>query len=247
MSLSSLPIPSTHSHLHQPLIPLPSTMSNNESISNKVGNATDGAVGSQTLLDQGKTLATHTIDYAKGVAGLGAAKPAGSVDSALHDSQGEKGSQTLGDLVNETRELAAAVLATAQTVVAGATDKTKEVLGDVKDSNAEGKPVGYVEQARGLAASALGTAHDLIAVGQQKVGEVANSDAANDLTNKAAAKAGDVSDSAKSTANSAGAKLSDAQKQASSLSSAASKEFDNAKDSAKDSANQTAASINKKF
>lgn len=53
----------------------------------------------------------------QGVVGIGAAKPASSVDDAAHNAQGESGSHTLGDLVSEGRNLAASVLHTAQTLV----------------------------------------------------------------------------------------------------------------------------------
>jgi hypothetical protein len=85
----------------------------NESLSNKAGNATHGTVGDQTLLNQATHLASSTLDYAKGVAGLGT-KPASSVDAAANHPQGQQGSHTLGALVNEGRDLAANVLHVAQ-------------------------------------------------------------------------------------------------------------------------------------
>ena len=40
-------------------------MSTNESLSNKVGNATDGAVGNQTIVNEAATLASHTLEFGK--------------------------------------------------------------------------------------------------------------------------------------------------------------------------------------
>lgn len=41
-------------------------MSQNESISNKVGNATGGAVGEQTLVNHAVEVAKDFVDYGKG-------------------------------------------------------------------------------------------------------------------------------------------------------------------------------------
>lgn len=83
----------------------------NESISNKVGNATNNTVGEQTLLNEATTLASHGLAYAKGVVGLGGNQPAENADDAANNKQG---GQTLGGLVNEGRDLAAHTLAAAQ-------------------------------------------------------------------------------------------------------------------------------------
>lgn len=74
-------------------------MSTSESISNKAGNATGGAVGQETLLHQATTLATHGVDYAKSFV----VKP-----NEPH---------TLGELVNESRDLTASVLEQVQRCV----------------------------------------------------------------------------------------------------------------------------------
>lgn len=55
-------------------------------------------------------LVGSTVDYAKGVAGIGHAKAATSVQDATNNPQGQQTAQTLGGLVNESRDLAANVL-----------------------------------------------------------------------------------------------------------------------------------------
>ncbi|SCV70726.1 BQ2448_3488 [Microbotryum intermedium] len=91
--------------------PNPHRRSSNESISNKVGNATGGAVGDETILHQATNLASHSVEYAKSVVGLGGHKAAESVEDATENKQG---GVTLGGLVNESRDLAANVLHTVQ-------------------------------------------------------------------------------------------------------------------------------------
>ncbi|KAI5474830.1 hypothetical protein MNV49_002360 [Pseudohyphozyma bogoriensis] len=178
----------------------------NESLSNKAGNATNGAIGDQTLLNQASTLASHTLDYAKGVAGLGKAKGAESAQDATNNPQGESGSHTLGDLVNEGRNLAASVLHSAQEVVGTGADKTKEAAGDAQASADSGKPQGYVAQARDLAASALGTVESYVAAGAQKVQDTAATTSTDDIKagaasslDKAGQKAEDVKQAALNT------------------------------------------------
>lgn len=83
----------------------------NESISNKVGNATDGTVGEQTLLNEASTVASHGLAYAKGVVGLGGNQAASSTEDAANNKQG---GVTLGSLINESRDLAAHALHSAQ-------------------------------------------------------------------------------------------------------------------------------------
>ena len=87
------------------------TVSNNESLSTKVGNATDGAVGQQSLLNEAQQVASHTASYVAGVVGLGGNKAATSADDAANNKQG---GVTLGSLVNETRDLAAHALHSVQ-------------------------------------------------------------------------------------------------------------------------------------
>lgn len=80
-------------------------------ISNKVGDATNGSVGEQTLLNEATTVASHGLAFAKGVVGLGGNQPASSTEDAANNSQG---GVTLGSLVNESRDLAAHALHSAQ-------------------------------------------------------------------------------------------------------------------------------------
>lgn len=81
-----------------------------QELSNKAGNATNGAVGEQTLVNEAATVASHTLDYAKGLVGLGKDKGAQSADDAANSSHGAEGSHTLGGIVSETRDLAAHTL-----------------------------------------------------------------------------------------------------------------------------------------
>lgn len=81
-------------------------MSTNESLSNKVGNATNGTVGDESLVHEATKLASHTLDYAKGVVGLGKDAGAKSGDDA-GTSHGAEGAHALGELVSETRDFAA--------------------------------------------------------------------------------------------------------------------------------------------
>lgn len=98
-------------------------------VSEKVGNATNDTVGNQvsprapptrhtpplaradfglgpdspqTLLNEATTLASHSLDYAKGLAGLGTSKTGEAKDAVKSDSAG---GQTLGGLINEGRDL----------------------------------------------------------------------------------------------------------------------------------------------
>ncbi|KAI5476805.1 hypothetical protein MNV49_007262 [Pseudohyphozyma bogoriensis] len=173
----------------------------NESLSNKAGNATNGTIGEQTLLNQASTLASHSLDYAKGVAGIGAAKGAESAEDAKTNPQGESGSQTLGDLVNEGRNLAGSVLSSVQSVVGTGADKTKEAAGDAQASADSGKPQGYVAQARDLAAGAIGTVESYVSAGAAKVNEAASTTSTDDIKanasgtiDEAIKKGGDVID-----------------------------------------------------
>lgn len=84
--------------------------STTQELSNKAGNATNGAVGEQTLVNEAATVASHTLDYAKGLVGLGKDKGAQSADDAANSSHGAEGSHTLGGIVSETRDLAAHTL-----------------------------------------------------------------------------------------------------------------------------------------
>ncbi|BGO98561.1 Proteophosphoglycan ppg4 [Rhodotorula toruloides ATCC 204091] len=141
-----------------------------ESLSNKIGNATGGTVGEQTLTNEATKLASHTLDYAKGVVGLGKDSGASQADSAS-TSHGAEGSQTLGGLINEGRDFAAHVLHAASDVIGSGADKAKEAAGDAQKSADGSADQGYVAKARDLAASALQTAEGLIAAGQKKAEE----------------------------------------------------------------------------
>jgi len=92
-------------------------MSSNESISNKVGNATGGTVGDETLTHQATHLASSTLDYAKGLVGLGQDAGAKSGEDAANNAHGANSQHTLGELVGEARDLAANVLHTASECV----------------------------------------------------------------------------------------------------------------------------------
>ncbi|GAA5878577.1 hypothetical protein JCM1840_007456 [Sporobolomyces johnsonii] len=189
----------------------------NESISQKVGNATNGTVGDETLLHQAQHLASSTLDYSKGVLGLGKADGAKSVDDAAHNKQGEQGSQTLGGLVNESRDFAANVLHAVSDVVGSGADKAKEAAGDAQASNEQGKPVGYVAQARDLAASAISTAESYIATGQKKLDETSGDDVkakADEALNSLNQKVADSKDAAHEAGNSATSYAAVAQKNA---------------------------------
>lgn len=77
--------------------------------SNAVSDATNGTVGNPTLLHQTVNLASHTIDFAKGVVGIGGSPASGSSD-VIHGQHGVQHSQTLGSLINESRDLAANII-----------------------------------------------------------------------------------------------------------------------------------------
>ncbi|GAA5828676.1 hypothetical protein JCM5353_008497 [Sporobolomyces roseus] len=162
-------------------------MSTNESLSNKVGNATDGTVGNQTIVNEVSTLASHTLEFGKGLV---------SKDASTN--------QTLGGLVNETRDLAGHVLHAVSDVIATGADKAKDAAGDAQESANKDKPVGYVAQARDLAASALQTAESYIATGQKKLEETSGDDVkgkAADLKNQASNAASDASNTAQKKAD----------------------------------------------
>ncbi|GAA6012119.1 hypothetical protein JCM10207_005135 [Rhodosporidiobolus poonsookiae] len=148
-------------------------MSNNETLSNKVGNATHGAVGDETLLHQTQHLASASLDYAKGLVGLG--KDAGAKDAtdAKEGKHGAESSHTLGGLVEEGRNLAANVIHETAAVIGAGQEKAKEA---VDDKQLEG----YVAKARGLAAGALGTIESYVAAGEKQAKE-----AGDDLKQKA--------------------------------------------------------------
>ncbi|GAA5952787.1 hypothetical protein JCM21900_005803 [Sporobolomyces salmonicolor] len=188
----------------------------NESISQKAGNATNGTVGDETLLHQAQHLASSTLDYSKGVLGLGkGAEGAKSVDDAAHNKQGEQGSHTLGGLVNESRDFAANVLHAVSDVVGSGADKAKQAAGDAQESNEQGKPVGYVAQARDLAASALSTAESILATGQKKINETSGDDVkakADEALNSLNQKVADSKGAAQDAGNSADSYAAVAQK-----------------------------------
>ncbi|SGY78769.1 BQ5605_C008g04945 [Microbotryum silenes-dioicae] len=199
------------------------TWSSNESISNKVGNATGGTVGDETILHQATNLASHSVEYAKSVVGLGGHKAAESVEDATENKQG---GVTLGGLVNESRDLAANVLHTVQGVVAGGAQQAKETAHEGADQ-AQPQGKGVVQQVREVAASAIGAAenyasHSIIATGAKKVeegaGELSNS-STQDLKNKAS---NAYDSAAKSTSNTA----NDLSKKADSAASNVSKKVD---------------------
>ncbi|GAA5839458.1 hypothetical protein JCM3766R1_003552 [Sporobolomyces carnicolor] len=156
-------------------------MSTSESLSNKVGNATDGAVGQQTLVNEATNLASHTLEFGKGLV-----------------TKSET-NQTLGGLVEETRGLAAHALHAASDIIGTGVDKTKEAASDAQDSANKEKPVGYVAQARDLAASALQTAESYISTGAKKVDEATS----NTTTDDVKAKATDLKDQAAAGVNDA--------------------------------------------
>ncbi|GAA5855655.1 hypothetical protein JCM8547_001634 [Rhodosporidiobolus lusitaniae] len=133
--------------------------------------STHGAQGEQPLLNQATHLAGASLDYAKGLVGLG--KDAGAKDSQ-DAKQGEhcaEGKHTLGELISEGRNLTANIIHEASTVIAGAADKTKDAANDASRSADSGKPQGYVEKARSAAASVLSQAEGLIAAGEKKAEE----------------------------------------------------------------------------
>ncbi|GAA5854082.1 hypothetical protein JCM9279_004376 [Rhodotorula babjevae] len=141
----------------------------NESLSNKVGNATSGTVGEETILHQATHLASSTLDYAKGLVGVGEDAGAKSGEDAANNAHGANSQHTLGELVGEARDLAANVLHTASDVLATGAAKAQDAAGDAQQSAESGQPKGYVAQARDLAAGALQQVEGLIATGQKKV------------------------------------------------------------------------------
>jgi len=134
--------------------------STTQKASETVGDKTNGAVGDQTIINEATVLAKDTIDYAKGVVGLGGTK-----------------SHTLGDLVNEARDLTANVIGTAESYIASGVDKSKEAGSDT-----------YVGKARDTAASILSTAQTYVASAQKK----ADSTSTNDIKAAASDKANDI-------------------------------------------------------
>ncbi|BGP39126.1 hypothetical protein JCM10450v2_003080 [Rhodotorula kratochvilovae] len=187
-------------------VPL-NTMSTNESLSNKVGNATHGAVGDETILHQATHLASATVDYAKGVVGLGKDKGAQSADDAAHAQHGAESHHTLGELINEARDLSANVLHAASGVIGTGAAKAEAAAGDAQKSVDAGAAKGYVAQARDLAAGVLQQAEGLIAAGEKKVEETdlkgkADQAAAslNQKVEESKASAADASQSAESYA-----------------------------------------------
>ncbi|GAA6008883.1 hypothetical protein JCM11491_003818 [Sporobolomyces phaffii] len=162
-------------------------MSTNESLSNKVGNATGGAIGQETVTKQVQDLASHTLEFGKGLV-----------------SKDASSNQTLGSLVNESRDLAGSVLHAVSDIVSTGADKAKDAAGDAQASANKDKPVGYVAQARDLAAQALQTAEHYIATGQKKVEETTSDDVkdkAQDLKNQAQGAANDASNAAQQKAD----------------------------------------------
>ncbi|GAA5883253.1 hypothetical protein JCM16303_007330 [Sporobolomyces ruberrimus] len=162
-------------------------MSTDKSLSQNVGDATNGAVGEETLVNQATQLASHTLEFGKGLV-----------------SKDASSNQTLGSLVNEGRDLAGHVLHAVSDVIATGADKAKEAAGDAQESANKEKPVGYVAQARDLAASALQTAESYIATGQKKVEETTSGDVQNkaeDFKNQASNAASDASNTAQKKAD----------------------------------------------
>lgn len=143
--------------------------------------ATNDTVGDQTLYNKATTLASHTAEYAAGLVG---SSKTSTTAKAEDKATNTAGGQTLGSLVNEGRDLTAAVLGAAESVVKGAAHDTD-------------KPQDYVQQARDLASSALHTAQGLVASAQKQVDEAA----ANNSTEDVKAKAQDTLDQAKAKAN----------------------------------------------
>ena len=127
--------------------------STNNTLSQKVGEATNDTVGQQSLLSEATKVAGHAVEYAKATVGLGGHKAADSVNDAANNAQG---GQTLGGLINETRDLAAHTLHAAQDIVAGGANKAEQAA---KDGQANTQQQGgIVGQARELAGKALATA-----------------------------------------------------------------------------------------
>ncbi|SCZ99217.1 BZ3500_MvSof-1268-A1-R1_Chr7-1g09436 [Microbotryum saponariae] len=166
----------------------------------QVGNATGGTVGDETILHQATNLASHSVEYAKSVVGLGGHKAAESVEDATENKQG---GVTLGGLVNESRDLAANVLHTVQGVVAGGAQQAKETAHEGADQ-AEPQGRGVVQKVREVAASAIGAAENIIATGAKKVEEGADelsNSSTQDLKNKASNAYDSAAKSASNTAD----------------------------------------------
>ncbi|GAA5927822.1 uncharacterized protein JCM15063_006003 [Sporobolomyces koalae] len=162
-------------------------MSTDKSLSQTVGDKTNGTIGEQTLTNEIGQLASHTLEFGKGLVNKDASS-----------------NQTLGSLVNEGRDLAGHVLHAVSDVISTGADKAKEAAGDAQESANKDKPVGYVAQARDLAASALQTAESYIATGQKKVQETTGDDVKNkaqDLSNQAQNAANDASNTAQKKAD----------------------------------------------
>ncbi|GAA5975243.1 hypothetical protein JCM11641_004407 [Rhodosporidiobolus odoratus] len=142
-----------------------------ESISNKVGNATHGTVGDETLIHQATTLASHSLDYAKGLVGQGKDSGADTTRDAKEGKHGAEGSHTLGELINEGRDLTANVLHAARDVIGTKTEEAQQAAADAQRSADSQQAQGYVAKARDLAAGALGTIEGYVAAGQKKAEE----------------------------------------------------------------------------
>lgn len=152
--------------------------------------ATNDTVGDQTIYNKATTLASHSVEYAKGLVGSSSTSTTAKAEDKATSTTG---GQTIGGLVGEGRDLAAAVLGAAETVVKGAAhDADKKVDTD----KAQGYVASGIEQARGLAAQALHTAQGLVATAQKEVDEAA----ANNSTEDIKAKAQATLDSAKTKA-----------------------------------------------
>ncbi|GJN89721.1 hypothetical protein Rhopal_002709-T1 [Rhodotorula paludigena] len=143
----------------------------NESLSNKIGNATHGTVGDETIVHQAQHLASSTLDYAKGLAGYGKDSGAQSADDAANAKHGAEGSQTLGGLINEGRDFAANVIHAASDVIGSGAAKAQDAAKDAQKSADASEPKGIVAQARDTAAGLLQQAEGLIAATQKKAEE----------------------------------------------------------------------------
>ncbi|GAA6061893.1 hypothetical protein JCM10212_004711 [Sporobolomyces blumeae] len=151
-------------------------MSSDKSLSQHVGDATNGTVGEQTLLNEVQQLASHTIQYGQSRRGASPRLSSHSRSGKGLVSKDASSDQSIGKLVSEARDLTGHVLHAASDVIATGADKAKDAANDAQASAQKEKPVGYVAQARDLAASALSTAESYIATGQKKVEETSTDD-----------------------------------------------------------------------
>jgi len=155
------------------------------------------------IIDQATQLVGDTLQYAKQTVIGGNKSVSEKAEDVKNDAQKTSApgqGKTLGDLVNQSRDLAGDIVGAVANVVEGGQKKVEEAAKEA-DNSAPGQK-SYVDQARGLAASVLHTAENLIHATSDKASEIANADrpldkaadVARDATNKAA-------DSAKKTAD----------------------------------------------